>query len=204
LQQRLLRAAIIGIGMLTLLSACGQTNTPIAQPLAEPAMGKPQPQVQASNPTPAPTAPIPASNQTSTPASTTSIVDNKQLKLKIYYGNENGDKLVEQETNISYKQDDEKYLATLEALSTSADPAKLPLLKGFTFKKVTAQNGLLTMDISMAPESRLGAGGEELLLKALKQTLFQFTEIKSIEVLVDGKAVDSLMGHMELPHPIKR
>jgi hypothetical protein len=191
LQNRLLRTAIIGIGMLALLSACGQTKTPTQQPLADPMMNKPQ--AQASNPTPAPT-----------PVPTAPVVDNKQLKIKTYFGNENGDKLVEQETSITYKQDDEKYMAALKALSINADTTKLPLFKGFTFKTVAARNGMLTVDVSMAPESRLGSGGEELLLKALKQTIFQFTEINSIELLLDGKAVESLMGHMDLPHPIKR
>lgn len=189
MQHRLLRTALIGIGMIALLSACGQTKTPAQQPLADPAMSKPQ--AQTSSPTPI-------------PVTTAPVVDNKQLKIKTYYGNENGDKLVEQETSISYKQDDEKYLAALKALSTNTDTTKLALFKGFTFKTVAAQNGLLTVDVLMAPESRLGAGGEELLLKALKQTIFQFTEINSIELLLDGKAVDSLMGHMELSHPIKR
>ncbi|NHN28675.1 GerMN domain-containing protein [Paenibacillus agricola] len=193
MQHRLLRNVIMGIGMLALLSACGQTKSPVQPPLADPAMSKPQTQTSSPTTTPAP-ATVPAA-----PAA-----DTKQLKIKAYYGNENGDKLVEQETTISYKQDDEKYMAALKALSTSTDATVLPLFKGFTFKTVSAKNGLLTIDASMAPESRLGAGGEELLLKALKQTLFQFTELNSIEFLLDGKAVDSLMGHMELPHPIKR
>ncbi len=43
-----------------------------------------------------------------------------------------------------------------------------------------------------------------MLLEAIQKTLFQFPEVDSIDILVDGKPADSLMGHMELPHPIKR
>jgi hypothetical protein len=191
MQHRLLRNAIIGIGMLALLSSCGQVKTPAQQTPADPAASKPQTQTSSPSSTPAPAVPAP-------------MQENKQLKIKAYYGDEFGEKLVEQETSISYKQDDEKYMAALKALSTSADSKNVPLFKGFTFNTVAAKDGLLTINVTMAPESRLGGGGEELLLQALKKTIFQFMEINSIELLVDGKAVESLMGHMELPHPIKR
>ncbi|WP_240413831.1 GerMN domain-containing protein [Paenibacillus periandrae] len=194
MHHRLLRNTIIGIGMLGLLSACGQTKSPAQQPLASPAVSKPQ--VTSSSSTPA------SASQAAPPATPAS--DNKSLKIKAYYGDESGEKLVEQETNISYQQDDEKYMAALKALSGSADSKNIALFKGFTFHSAAAKNGLLTINVSMAPEARLGSGGEALLLQALKKTIFQFSEINSIDVLVDGKSLESLMGHMDLPHPIKR
>lgn len=45
---------------------------------------------------------------------------------------------------------------------------------------------------------------EQFALEALKNTLFQFDEVKSIELLVDGEVVESLIGHAELEHPILR
>jgi hypothetical protein len=190
MQHRLLRNAIIGIGMLTLLSACGQVKTPAQEPTKDSTIKTPQAQTSVPQPHPTPPA-IPAE-------------ENKQLKIKAYYGDETGEKLVEHETNISFKQDTEKYMTALKVLSVGPDSKKIPLFKGFTFKTAILKDGMLTVDVSMAPEARLGAGGEELLLQALKKTVFQFSEINSLELLVDGKAVDSLMGHMELPHPIKR
>jgi hypothetical protein len=41
-------------------------------------------------------------------------------------------------------------------------------------------------------------------MQAIPKTLFQFQEVKTIELLVDGKKLDSLMGHVDLPHPIPR
>ncbi|SFK90922.1 Sporulation and spore germination [Paenibacillus sp. 1_12] len=194
MQYRLLRNTIVSIGMLALLSACGQAKAPAEQPLANPALSKPM--AASSNPTSAP--PLAPTPVTSAPD------NNKQMKIKAYFGDESGEKLVEQETNISYQQDDEKYIASLKALSVSSDSKKLALFRGFTFHSAAANKGLLTINVTMAPESRLGSGGEELLLQALKKTVFQFPEINSIELLVDGKSVESLMGHMDLPHPIKR
>jgi hypothetical protein len=191
MQHNLLKNAVISIALLTLLSACGQTKAPAQEPAKDSSASKPQAQTSAPQPqqTPAPTAPA---------------ADNKQQKIKAYFGDENGEKLIEQETIIFFKSDNEKYLAALKALSTSPDSKQLAFFKGFTFKTAALKDGLLTVDASMAPEARLGAGGEELLLQALKRTVFQFSEINSVEFLLDGKAVESLMGHMELPHPIKR
>jgi hypothetical protein len=189
MQHRLLRGAMISIGMIALLSACGQVKTPVQEPTKDSSISKPQTQASSQQPTPTPSVPI---------------TENKQLKIKAYFGDENGEKLVEQEMEISYKLDDEKYLAAFKVLSVSPDSKKLAFFKGFTFKTAVLKNGLLTVDVSMAPEARLGAGGEELLLQALKKTVFQFSEVNSLEFLLDGKAVESLMGHMELPHPIKR
>jgi hypothetical protein len=191
MQQKLLRNAVISIALLALLSACGQVKTPAQEPPKDLSTSKPQ--VPTGSPQPQP-------NQPPAPPA----AENKQLKIKAYYGDENGEKLVEQEATISYKLDTEKYLTALQILSVSPDSKKLAFFKGFIFKTAVLNDGLLTVNVSMAPEARLGSGGEELLLQALKKTVFQFSEINSLEFLLDGKAVDSLMGHMELPHPIKR
>ncbi|MCS7462519.1 GerMN domain-containing protein [Paenibacillus doosanensis] len=184
MQRRLVNGAIIGITLVALLAACGQKQPAPAAGGQE--TGK---QAQSSAPTPTPT---PAAQ------------DVKQMKIKTYYGDENGERLVEQEAVISYKQDNDKYLAALKTLTVSSDDKRIPLMKGFTFNSVTLKDQTLTVDVSMAPESRLGSGGESLLLQALKKNVFQFSEIQNLDILLDGKAVESLMGHMDLPHPIKR
>ncbi|GAA4861271.1 hypothetical protein GCM10023310_45850 [Paenibacillus vulneris] len=179
MQRRYLHGALVGLSLVVLLSACGQA--------------KPSP--NASGDSKAGTAAV----QSPAPGAET-----KQTKIKVYFGDENGEQLVEQESTISYKDNNEKYVSALKALTTSPDSKRIALLKGFTFHTVSLKDQTLTVDLSMAPESRLGAGGEDLVLQALKKTIFQFSEIQNLDILLDGKAVDSLMGHMELPHPMKR
>ncbi|WP_028548618.1 GerMN domain-containing protein [Paenibacillus sp. UNC451MF] len=178
MQRRLINGAIIGLTLVVLATGCGQAKQ------APNASGEPKPGTVAQTPA--------------------AGAENKQLKIKVYFGDENGERLVEQESTISYKEDNEKYASALKALTTSPDSKRIALLKGFTFNTVTLKDQTLTVDLSMAPESRLGAGGEDLMLQAMKKTVFQFSEIQNLNILLDGKAVDSLMGHMELPHPIKR
>ena len=113
---------------------------------------------------------------------------------------------MEKETTISYRQDAELYVAVLTSLKKSSDANVVPLFTDVKFKSIDfdKEKGDLKLDLSFGSDAQLGAPGEDFFLQALKKTMFQFPEIQSIYVLKDGKQVDSLMGHMELPYPIKR
>ena len=65
-------------------------------------------------------------------------------------------------------------------------------------------DGVLAIDVHIPDDARLGSGGELLALDALKETMFQFEELNNLELLIDGKALESFMGHSELEHPISR
>ncbi|MEC0207690.1 GerMN domain-containing protein [Paenibacillus ehimensis] len=179
-----------------LLAGCGTSKAPL-QGTAETPPSKSGQAVQ----------PGTGGEKTTTPPETSAPKpdpDKKELKIKAYYSDAQLEKLVPKDVTIHIKQDQDKYLAALNQLKKSPDDNTIPLFKGFTYKNVALKDGQLNLDVSIADEGRLGSGGEEMLLDALQKTMFQFSEVKSIEVLVDGKQVESLMGHMDLPHPIKR
>jgi hypothetical protein len=112
--------------------------------------------------------------------------------------------LVEKEGSITYEADADKYKKTLLKLQTAPDTSVVSLFKGITIQTAQLQDGLLTVNMTITDQGRLGAPGEALLLDAFKKSIFQFSEVKTIELLVDGKKTESLMGHMDVPHPIKR
>lgn len=128
----------------------------------------------------------------------------KQLKVKTYYADDNLDKLIEREASVTIKNDEDKYEAALNASKTPPESALSALSKGITYRSVKYDNGKVTLDITIADTGRLGAPGEDLLVQSIRKSLFQFSEVQSIEVLVDGKQTESLMGHVDLPHPMKR
>lgn len=105
---------------------------------------------------------------------------------------------------IQFADDEEKYREALKALQTSDNPEDTPLWAKIEFKSVKLSDGTLTVDIHIPDDARLGAGGESFAIEALTKTLFQFDEIKAIDVLVDGQAEESMMGHVTLEHPIHR
>ncbi|MMZ65800.1 Sporulation and spore germination [compost metagenome] len=73
-----------------------------------------------------------------------------------------------------------------------------------TLNSVRVSNGKITLDVTIPDEARLGAGGESLAIDALKQTFFQFDEVKELELTIDGEQQESMMGHVELEHPFKK
>jgi spore germination protein GerM len=128
-----------------------------------------------------------------------------QHHIKAYYGDEQATKLVEEDVSINFKEEKDKYTTALWTLKKAPANSKLmPLGESLGFKSAVVKDKKLTLDLTVSSEGRLGAPGEALLLKAIEKTLFQFPEVDTIEILVDGKPADSLMGHMELPHLIKR
>lgn len=128
----------------------------------------------------------------------------KQLKVKAYYADDKLDRLIEREASITFTSDADKYKAALDALKTPPEASLSSLSRGITYRSATNQNGNVTVDLSIAENGRLGAPGEDLLVQSISKSLFQFSEIQTIEVLLDGKKTESLMGHVSLPYPIKR
>lgn len=128
----------------------------------------------------------------------------KQAVIQTYYSNPDGTALVAKEASIRYAKDEDKYAAALNALKTSPSSDAVSLCPHVKFNSAKLEDGKLTVDITLPDEDRLGAFGEGLLLDALRKTLFQFTEVNTFAVLVDGKKTDSLMGHYELPELFKR
>jgi len=138
-----------------------------------------------------------AGNQSEQAAST----DKTKQSIHIYYSDQDLTSLVELNREIEYDSPDQKVAAALAALQTDGSSDALSLWSKAQFQSSSLKDGAVTIDIHLPEEARLGAPGEMLALQALKQTLFQFDEVQSIDVLVDGEAVDTLMGHEELPHP---
>jgi Sporulation and spore germination len=154
-----------------------------------------------------------ANQPTSTPESTPVVSatpaptpDVKTSTVKVYFTDSNQSKLIEKEATVTYKPDETPYAATLNALKKSSDSSLASLFSGVTFKTVAFDKatGDLKLDLGFGSNSQLGAPGEDYFLQALKKTVFQFPEVKTLSVLKDGQKVDSLMGHMDLPYPIKR
>ncbi|MEO2212302.1 GerMN domain-containing protein [Paenibacillus amylolyticus] len=143
-------------------------------------------------------------SETSTEKPATSETNEKKT-ITVFYTDEEELELHKASAEISYASDDAKYKAAFESLQQSKDAKLVPLWsKEIELKSVQFKDGALTLDIHMPDTARLGAGGESYALDALKQTFFQFDEVKSLDLLVDGQQTESLMGHVDLEHPMTR
>lgn len=186
---RLFQGVLLVSAITMSVTACGQKGQLIGGSTPQATTEVPIPTTMVQSPAPTPTPEL-----------------LKQKKIKAFYSDKDEMKLIEKEVTISYKQDADVYQAALKSLQKSDDPKAIPLFDDLTFNSIVFDQakGELKVDLKFGPKTQLGAPGETLFLQALKKSVFQFPEVKALYVLKDGKQVDSLMGHMELPYPIKR
>jgi spore germination protein GerM len=144
---------------------------------------------------PTETSPVP----TETPA-----VSSQKEKITVYFTDPQAMELKESQQEITFKDDLQKYKSAFKALQNSGNPELISLWDKIELLSLDFKEGAITIDINMPDEARLGSGGEMFALEALQNTLFQFDEVKSIELLVNGAEVESLMGHVELEHPMMK
>ncbi|MFF2908189.1 GerMN domain-containing protein [Paenibacillus sp. NPDC057934] len=145
------------------------------------------------NSTPAPTA-------TEKPAA----VEKQSQSIDVYYTDPQLLDLVAAKATIHFADPVEKYRDAFKALQSSDNQEQIPLWGKIELKSLKFEDGQILMDIHKPQEAQLGAGGESMAMSALAKTYFQFDEVKSIEMLVDGQKVESLMGHVDLEHPMTR
>ncbi|WP_454191766.1 GerMN domain-containing protein [Paenibacillus sp. Marseille-Q7038] len=131
--------------------------------------------------------------------------ETKQETITLYYTDPELLELKETNGAISFKTDWSKYEAAFKALQKSDSEELIPLWsEEITINKLEVDGGKITLDLKIPATANLGSGGEQFAIDALKQTFFQFDEVTSLELLVDGEQKESLMGHVELEHPMTK
>lgn len=128
-----------------------------------------------------------------------------KLTIQAYYTDESMTDVLPASREIEVTGEDSKYEGTFKALQAE-ESGWLSLWKNVVLHDIAfdENNGQLSIDVGLPDEARLGAGGESLAIKALKNAMFQFDEVERIELTVDGKQVESLMGHETLEYPMTR
>jgi len=128
--------------------------------------------------------------------------EQQKQQIKVYYTDEEMTGLIEQTSEIVYETDSEKIEAVFKALQSGGTDGAVSLWENVKLLTAKIENGAVTLDIELPDEARFGAPGEALALEAIEKTMFQLEEVVSIDILVAGEKVDSLMGHETLEHPI--
>lgn len=214
MNKRLWCAALLSL-VVVVGTGCGQKPNESSQPTpTEQGASTTDNENQSTDPTNAAGSDQPGDSTTgsSTPPKTdngsTTPVDkpkaDKQLKIDVYYTDPQELELKKSQQDIKYQNDIQKYKEAYQALQNSNNKELVPLWAKIELKSIDFKDGAITMDIHMPDEARLGSGGEQYALDALTNTMFQFKEVNTLELLVDGKKVESLMGHVDLDHPLQR
>lgn len=175
----LLTAALAGCGAQTNLksSSGGETASP------SPSAAAASPANLTAQVTPAPT---------ETPIET--------VEISVFGSDDELEKAVEWKASIEKGSDLELVERALAELRKDSE-GSTSMWKGVHVLSTQLKDGIVTIDIHIPDEVRFGAPGELLMVETLNKTLFQFTFVKGVDILVTGEAVESMMGHVELEHP---
>ena len=70
---------------------------------------------------------------------------------------------------------------------------------------VKAEKGLATINLSKeATKLNVGSGGEALAISAIANTLTRIGTIDRVQILIEGKVVETLAGHVSIDKPFRR
>lgn len=131
----------------------------------------------------------------------------KEITLKYYFPNEEGTKLIAVTKKVKVLDKDKYKSAMTELLKGTDKKGTITIIpKKTKLKSVKVKDNVATVDFSgdMVKYFVGGSTGEELMIASIVNTLTEFNEIKSVKILIDGKEVETIAGHMDLTAPISR
>lgn len=193
MMKKYVRYAMLGLAIfaLALLAGCGSGAT-----------GKGTPDGSSSASVQSESAPQAASSSSSSAEKKA-----QKLTIKVYYPDEQGMKLIADKRTVTLDQQ-EKYTAAMESLleGTTEKGQTNIIPKQAKLRSVKVENGTATVDFTGDLRKNFGGGstGETMLVGSIVDTLTEFPEVKKVQILIDGKKVESLGGHMDLSQPLTR
>lgn len=133
----------------------------------------------------------------------------QKITFKVYRPNQNGDWLVAELHEKELKKDEQPLRVVLETL-LSEQPTDKDLVNIFPKKvkllDVKIQNDLAEINLSKEVlDSDIGGSlSEMMIVTSIVNTVTEFTEIKNVQILVEGQKVESIAGHMDVLDPLQR
>lgn len=132
----------------------------------------------------------------------------QELTINLYYPDDQGTKLIAVKRKIRVTAQKDKYAAAMESLmqGTKAKGQTTIIPKQAKLRSVTVKDGLAKVDFSQDIVKHFvgGSTGEEMLVGSVVDTLTEFHEVSKVQILIEGKPVETLAGHMDLSEPLKR
>jgi germination protein M len=196
--RRLLTAMLLGAALALLIGWAWFGGLPRWSSNAQPAPSR-------AGVAPGPSSTAPASGQPATPATTE---DTRKIRATLFYVADNGVQLTAVDREVGYTDEtSEQARLLLEAL---IKPVQSPLVsaipEGVTLKAVLlSEKGEAFVDFSpeLATKHSGGSLDELLTVYAIVDTLtVNLPAIARVQILIDGKEVDTLAGHIDLRRPL--
>lgn len=146
-----------------------------------------------------PTGPATPDKQTSKPAVET-------MPVTVYYATKDAMYLVPEIHNVP--KSDQPAQAAIEQLLKDPKSAELvrTLPEGTRLRGITVNNHIAYVDFNdkLIKKGHGGTAGEIMAVGSIVNTLTEFPEIYRVQIMVEGKKIETLYGHLDTSEPLRR
>jgi germination protein M len=127
------------------------------------------------------------------------------MQLTLYYASSDGIHLVPEVR--SFPMSETPARTAVEALidGTNKPQTTKVFPPGTKLRQLTIKDDIAVVDFNgTILKGNGGSATETLLVTSIVNTLTEFPHIEKVRILVDGKKVDTLYGHLDLTEPLSR
>jgi spore germination protein GerM len=129
----------------------------------------------------------------------------ESMRITVYHATKDGMNLVP-EIHVVDKNDNPARMAISLLAAEPIDKSLMRVMPpGTKLLNLKIQDGVAYANFS--PNLRRFGGGstnEILLVAEIVNTLTEFPEIKAVQILIEGKKVETLGGHLDISEPLSR
>lgn len=146
----------------------------------------------------------------SAPAATPPLPPGRKIKARLFYVSEDGSRLIGVEREVAYGDGPLEQARQIVAaeITPVSDPLVSPIPPGTTLRSLfLTQAGTAYVDLSREVASAHPGGtiDEALTVYAIVDAITaNLPAVTAVQLLVDGKQVDTLAGHLDLRHPLAK
>lgn len=128
------------------------------------------------------------------------------MAVTVYYATKDAMFLVPEVHTVP--KSDQPALVAVEQLLGAPQSSELvrTLPEGTKLKGITVKDHIAYVDFNdkLVKSGHGGSTGEILAVSAIVNTLTEFVDISKVQIMVDGKKIDTLYGHMDTSEPLSR
>lgn len=133
-----------------------------------------------------------------------SIETNETQSLTFYYVDEQLVEILQEERDIQFSSDEEKWKEAWSALQNSQDKKLYSLWENVDLIEANLKDSQLVLNLALPDQLQQGSSAEGLAIQTLINTFGQFKGVETIQLLVDGEVIETLSGHVSIEHPFAK
>ena len=130
----------------------------------------------------------------------------KTMQIVVYHATKDAMYLVPETHKVAINNQPARTAIELLLAGTKNSDLVAIMPAGTKLKNLTVKDHIAYVDFDDAiiKKSTGGSAGETLMVAAIVNTLTEFSDIHQVQILINGKKVETLSGHLDVSEPLGR